>query len=325
MTIANLRQIKEIEQTRSITQAANNLGIAQPHLSKMVREVEQTLGFVIFDRGARGVVPTNKGVLFLAHVDKILEQLRNIDNLARTDITQKRFSVSIPRGSYIAEGFIQFVTENGRQEGMSFDLSETNSVETINTIAGHRFNIGVIRYQTAEEKYFLDYLSEKGLKYDLVWEFEMLLLMSPQNPLASFPEIMRDNLAGLVEITHGDNVIPYRTMANVTASASFQAAASNLKGNTILGTAKQKKIYIYDRGIQFSLLSSLPETYMWVSPIPDNILNTFNLIQRRCPYPENRYRDLLVFRKRYRFSDMDKNFINCIHKQRNEVSLRTYK
>ncbi|MDR0638887.1 MAG: LysR family transcriptional regulator [Spirochaetaceae bacterium] len=317
MTIANLRQIKEIERTRSITQAANNLGIAQPHLSKMVREVEQTLGFVIFDRGARGVVPTSKGVLFLTHVDKILEQLHSIDVLARTDINQKRFSVSIPRGSYIAEGFIKFVTENDYHEGVSFDLSETNSVETINTIAGHRFNIGVVRYQTVHEKYFLDYLVEKGLKYDLVWEFEMLVLMSPRNPAAEILEITRDDLAGLVEIAHGDNVIPYRN-TNMTDSASF------LKRDAAPGMAVQKKFYIYDRGIQFGLLTSLPDTYMWVSPVPDNILSTFNLIQRRCSYPENRYRDILVFRKRYRFSDMDKNFINCLHKQRNKALQQNY-
>ncbi|MDR1256281.1 MAG: substrate-binding domain-containing protein, partial [Spirochaetaceae bacterium] len=220
--------------------------------------------------------------------------------------------VSIPRGSYIAEGFIKFVTENGYKDGTAFDISETNSVETINTIAEKRFNIGVVRYQNRQEKYFLDYLAEKGLKSDLVWEFEMLLLMPHGNPLAGKPKITPEDLARLVEITHGDNLIPYR---NMTASASFSVNS---------GGAAQKKIYIYDRGIQFSLLCSLPETYMWVSPVPDNVLSTFNLIQRKCPHPGNRYRDLLVFRKGYRFSGMDKNFIDCLYKLRNEVSLKNY-
>jgi DNA-binding transcriptional LysR family regulator len=258
----------------------------------------------------KGAFPTSKGVAFLAYVDKILEQLKNIDSLARADIA-KRFSVSIPRGTYIAEGFIKFAAKNGK-DGAAFDLSETNSVETINTIAERRFNIGVIRYPSREEKYFLDYLAEKGLKSELIWEFEMLLLMSPRNPLAALPRITQDDLARFVEITHGDNVIPYR---NMTASASFSIKS---------GDSPQKKIFIYDRGSQFSLLCSLPETYMWVSPIPDNVLSTFNLIQRRCPHPENSYRDLLVSRKRYRISSMDKSFIECVYKLRDEVSRRNY-
>ncbi|MDR1467676.1 MAG: LysR family transcriptional regulator [Spirochaetaceae bacterium] len=311
MTIANLRLIKEIARAQSITQAANNLGIAQPHLSKMLRELERSVGFVIFDRSVRGVFPTSKGAVFLTYVDKILDQLKNIDGLAHTD-TMDRFSVSIPRGSYIAEGFIKFVAENGYKEGMAFDISETNSVETINVLAEKRFNIGVVRYPISQEKYFLDYLAEKGLKHELIWEFEMLLLMSPQNPLAALSQITQDDLTRLVELTHGDNVIPYRSM---TASKSFSVK----KGDTL-----QRKVYIYDRGIQFSLLCSLPDTYMWVSPVPDNVLSTFHLIQRRCPHPENSYRDLLVFRKRYRFSDMDKNFVDCVYKLRNEVSQRTY-
>ncbi|MDR0409074.1 MAG: LysR family transcriptional regulator [Spirochaetaceae bacterium] len=314
MTISNLKQIKEIARTHSITQAANNLGIAQPHLSKTVKELEITLGFAIFNRSVKGVFPTDKGAVFLSYVDKILEQLENIDRLSQTEIDHRPFSVSIPRGSYIAEGFIKFVTENGHKDNSSFDISETNSVETINTIAEKRFNIGVIRYQNGQEKYFLDYLAEKGLKSDLVWEFEMLVMMSSKNPLAIKAEITSDDLGQFVEITYGDNKIPYR---GAPASASFSVNSGS--------AAKKRCIYIYDRGGQFSLLRSLPETYMWVAPAPDSVLNAFDLIQRKCPHSRNRYRDLLVFRKGYRFSAMDKNFIDCLYKLRNEVSLKNYR
>jgi DNA-binding transcriptional LysR family regulator len=304
--------MKEIERTRSISRAASNLGIAQPHLSATLKEMEIQLGFSIFNRNAKGAFPTSKGTVFLSYVDKILEQLKNINELAKAD-APKYFSVSIPRGSYIVEGFIKFVAESEFKDEMAFDLFETNSVETINIIAEKRFNVGIIRYQSREEKYFLDYLSEKGLKSDLIWEFEMLLLMSPRNPLAGLSRITQDDLTRFVEIAPGDNLIPYR---NMTVSASFPVKSGN---------APQKKIFIYDRATQFSLLCSLPETYIWVSPVPENVLSTFNLIQRRCPHPENSYRDLLVFRKRYRVSSMDKNFIDCVYKLRDEVSLKNYR
>lgn len=48
----------EIERTRSITKAADNLYMAQPNLSKAVKELEETFKFPIFERSSRGVVPT---------------------------------------------------------------------------------------------------------------------------------------------------------------------------------------------------------------------------------------------------------------------------
>ena len=51
----------EVERTRSITQAAENLLIAQPNLSKAIRETEEALGYTIFHRTPRGAFPTEKG------------------------------------------------------------------------------------------------------------------------------------------------------------------------------------------------------------------------------------------------------------------------
>lgn len=43
----------EVEQTRSITKAAENLYMAQPNLSKAIRELEETLGFPILSAAPR--------------------------------------------------------------------------------------------------------------------------------------------------------------------------------------------------------------------------------------------------------------------------------
>ena len=59
----NLLQLKyavEVEKTGSISKAAENLYMNQPNLSKSIRELEDDLGIAIFDRTAKGVVPTEK-------------------------------------------------------------------------------------------------------------------------------------------------------------------------------------------------------------------------------------------------------------------------
>ena len=55
------------EKTGSITKAAQNYYMNQPHLSKIIRELERDLGCPIFDRTSRGMIPTVRGEEFLRY------------------------------------------------------------------------------------------------------------------------------------------------------------------------------------------------------------------------------------------------------------------
>ena len=60
MNTQHLKYAVEVERTGSITQAADNLYMAQPNLSKAIKELEDTLGISIFRRTSKGVVPTER-------------------------------------------------------------------------------------------------------------------------------------------------------------------------------------------------------------------------------------------------------------------------
>jgi DNA-binding transcriptional LysR family regulator len=71
-----------------------------------VGHMEGTVGFAIFERNSRGVVPTQKGLRFLDYARKILEEMEQINKISDAENPERQdFSISIPRGSYIAEGF----------------------------------------------------------------------------------------------------------------------------------------------------------------------------------------------------------------------------
>ena len=67
MNTLHLKYAVEVERTGSITQAAENLYMGQPNLSKAIMELEETLGFMIFERTSKGVIPTQKGTSFLVY------------------------------------------------------------------------------------------------------------------------------------------------------------------------------------------------------------------------------------------------------------------
>ena len=77
MNTLHFKYAVEIEKTRSITQAAENLYMAQPNLSKAIKELENNLGITIFRRTSKGVIPTDQGLKFLEYAKQILIQIDN--------------------------------------------------------------------------------------------------------------------------------------------------------------------------------------------------------------------------------------------------------
>ncbi|MDR1932835.1 MAG: LysR family transcriptional regulator [Spirochaetales bacterium] len=301
----------EIERTRSITRAAENLYMAQPNLSKAIKELEDTIGFSIFERNSRGVFPTNKGLAFLEYAQRILEHLELISKLANAENSEyQNFSISIPRGSYISTGFLKFLTNLDFEKELNINIQETNSLQTITNVMENKFNLGIIRYQMVYENYFLDYIADKKLSYEQIWEFEYLALMSKKHFLAGIDKVEYNKLKHCVEIVHGDTCVPYLNVADIKQKN--------------LDDMPQKRIYLYERCNQFDILNSISTTYMWASPIPESLLKRYELVQRKCVYPNNKYKDLLIYPKGYCFSAMDKKFIDKLYETKNEVSLKQY-
>lgn len=312
MNTQHLKYAIEVERTCSITQAAENLFMGQPSLSKAIKELEDSLGYTIFERTSKGVTPTQKGIEFLSYARNVLVQIEKMEALSDTaDTDSQNFNISIPRGSYIADAITRFVADLDESRGINVNVHETNSFQVINNILDGPYNLGIIRYQIEYENYFMDYLTEKQLRYEPLWEFENLALMSVNHPLAEKERVEYKELREYTEISHGDTFIPYLMQGN------------NMKQNKYGN--KLKQIFIYERCSQYDMLSTIPTTYMWVSPIPEKWLKRYHLIQRKCKASGHRYKDLFIYPKGYKFTDLERKFIDKLSEAKNDVSFQEYK
>ncbi|NQD90247.1 LysR family transcriptional regulator, partial [Paenarthrobacter sp. CM16] len=61
----------------SLTQAADDLGIAQPTVSEQIRKLEQTLGVALFTRAKQGLTLTEAGQQFLPHARRVAQEYEN--------------------------------------------------------------------------------------------------------------------------------------------------------------------------------------------------------------------------------------------------------
>lgn len=82
MDSRQLRYFREIVDSGSLSGAARNLGVAQPSLSQLVRNLEDTLGVELLIRTARGIMPTQAGERLYQHA----RQIENYIETAREDV-----------------------------------------------------------------------------------------------------------------------------------------------------------------------------------------------------------------------------------------------
>ena len=92
--------------------------------------------------------------------------------------------------------------------------------------------------------------------------FDYQILISKDNPLKD-QEISIKDLKKQIELKHGDIHIQDGKQEH------------------------HKQMNIYERGIQFELLNEIPETYMWVAPIPKKLLKHNDFVLKACKDQEN--------------------------------------
>ncbi len=78
VTLTQLRYFRAAAHAEHFTKAARSCNVAQPALSRQIRDLENELGLNLFDRVGRGVKLTAAGKVVLPRVDRILQEEKNI-------------------------------------------------------------------------------------------------------------------------------------------------------------------------------------------------------------------------------------------------------
>ena len=295
MNILHLKYAVEVARLGSLNKAAESLLIAQPNISRSIKELESDLGINIFNRSPRGMFLTPEGEEFINYAQNILKQIDEVEKHYKQGALRKqKFSVCVPRACYVSDAFAAFSKSITAAPAEIF-YNETNSGRAINGVLNNDYKLGVIRYAENYDKFFKAMLEEKGLAYEMISEFSYVLIMSRRHPLASKEEITFDDLSNFIEIAHADPYVPSVPLSKVVKE--------ELPDNI------ERRIFVFERASQFDLLSENEETFMWVSPASQKILDRYGLVQKKCVDNKKVYKDVLIYRKNYKLSSLDKQFI----------------
>ena len=295
MNLLHMKYALEVAKSGSINKAAEVLMVAAPNVSRSIKELETDFGITIFERTQNGTKLTPEGEEFINYAKGVLRQIDEIERIYKTGASKKqKFSISVPRACYISEAFANFSKSLSKEAAEVF-YKETNSQRTIHNMTERDYKLGIIRYAENYDKYFKSMLEEKGFQYELVTEFTYSLIMSADNPLAKKEVITFDDLTEYIEIAHADPYVPSMPLSKVVKE--------ELPDNI------DRRIFIFERASQFDLLSLNPETFMWVSPAPQSLLERYNLVLKKCADNKKVYKDVLIYKNGYKLSKLDRQFI----------------
>jgi len=305
LNILHMKYAIEVARMGSLKKASEVLLIAVPNISRSIKELEGNLGITIFERTTTGMNLTPEGADFIGYAKEIIGQIEQLEKHYKEGAPNKqKFSISVPRAGYISEAFAEF-SKTLTMDSAEIFYKETNSQRTIHNMVNHDYKLGIIRYAENYDKYFKAMLDEKGFVYELVNEFSYSLIMSRESRLAQKEEISFDDLTDYIEIAHADPYVPSMPMSKVVK----EELPDNIN----------RRIYIFERGSQYDLLEKNPETFMWVSPPPEHLLSRYNLVQKKCSQNTRVYRDVLIYKRGYSFSELDLRFIDKLGESKKKI------
>ncbi len=161
MNISQLKYVLAIAESSSMREASTKLFISQPALSASVRDLEEELGILIFERTTKGISLTDAGREFVTYAKKAVGQYEILeDRYLSQDSEKERFSVSTQHYNFSIKAFTD-VIKMMDPERYVFSIHETKTKDVLDDVRTLKSEVGIISFSGSNEavlkKLFRDY------------------------------------------------------------------------------------------------------------------------------------------------------------------------
>ena len=106
MDFRQLEAFVTVVSTGSMTAAARVLGTSQPTITRLVQELEHSVGFQLLTRNGPKIIPTRDGLDFYAEADGLLNAVSRLENRAHDIATAAPPSFDIASISSVGVAFV---------------------------------------------------------------------------------------------------------------------------------------------------------------------------------------------------------------------------
>ncbi len=210
--------------TGSITGAAQLLGKSQPAVTRVVRELEEAVGFQLFHRNGPRISPTERGLLFHEEAVRLMAGMRQISSRAtaiRDNIAASLDIVATPTmsGGLIAPALARL----GEAQPDFINVQTMGAEHVVRSVHARTADIGVSSFP-------LDYA---GLAIQAICERDCVGVVAQDDPLARHSVLPLASLAERRLVTVGNAFRLRRAIDRAISQAGIRPS-SDFSTNTSL-------------------------------------------------------------------------------------------
>ncbi|MES3007241.1 MAG: LysR family transcriptional regulator [Pseudomonadota bacterium] len=191
---AHLTIIREVDRLGSLTAAAGELCLTQSALSHTIKKLEQGLGTDIWLREGRSLRLTQAGHYLLEIANRLLPQLEQVDERLSQYAKGERGTLRIgmechPCYQWLLKIVAPYLT---RWPDVDVDVKQRFQFGGIGALFGYEIDLLVTP----------DPLYKPGLRFEPVFDYEQVLVVSRRHALASATHVEPEQIGSEVLITY---------------------------------------------------------------------------------------------------------------------------
>ena len=176
--LRHLRYFTTVAELLNFTKAAQKIRVAQPALSRQVRDLETELDVQLLERGPRGTKLTEAGAAFLVEAQAILEHADEAMKLVRAIARGERGEIHVGYAPSLTTELLPCALDSfhNAAPGVHVKLHDFSSEEMLRGVGDGRLHLGLMARPSER--------ALRGLKFELLREYPICVAMPPKHALA---------------------------------------------------------------------------------------------------------------------------------------------
>lgn len=189
MELRHLRYFATVAELLNFTKAAQRLRVAQPALSRQVRDLEDELGVQLLERGPRAVKLTEAGAAYLVEAKAILERADEAARLARAVARGERGEIHVGYAPSLTVELLPCTLHafHNQAPGVQVKLHDLSSLEMLNGLRDGRLHLALVARPATR--------ALGALKFELLREYPVGVAVPASHRLARAKQVELRELA----------------------------------------------------------------------------------------------------------------------------------
>ena len=196
MELRHLRYFVAVAEEENVSRAALKLHVSQPGLSRQIRDLEDEIGFSLFERSAKSLRLTAAGKIFLTEAKAVLQHAEDAVNKARAAANGQRSEIHVGYAPSLTVQVLPAILRTFQEKFplVRVALHDLSSEEMLNQLGQKKIHVALT--VPPPKKMLRNFACVELARY------AMCVAVAPQHPLAklkniTLAQVAREPLIGL--------------------------------------------------------------------------------------------------------------------------------